>query len=227
MKTLSSSQPFCRFSQIPTATLCALIALTAIATPTAAVAQAAAQAAGTRVAVIDISYIFKNHPGFKAKMERMKTDVQGFEALLRQRGEQMKALQGQLQQYKPTSQEYKNIEGQILQINADGQAQATLKKKDFLQREAKIYHETYTEIVAEVAELAQRYGIGLVVRFNSDPITEDRTSTLEGVNRAVVFQQNLNITDAVLKSLIRKIAAAPGATAAPAARTATPGVLAR
>lgn len=213
MKTLSSSQPFCRFS-LSTATLCALISLAAIAAPNAALAQTA----GTRVAVIDVSYIFKNHPGFKAKMEGMKVDVQAFEGQLRQRGEQMKTLQGQLQQYKPTSAEYKGIEAQILKINADGQAAATLKKKDFLQREAKIYYETYNEIVGEVGSLAEKHGIGLVVRFNSEPITDDRPAILEGVNRAVVFQKNLNITFAVLENLKRKIAATPGA--APAARTA-------
>ena len=222
MKTLSSSQLFCRFSHVSTGAMCALIAMAAIVSPTAAVAQTA----GTRVAVIDISHIFKSHPGFKAKMDRMKTDVQQFEGQLRQRGQQMKTLQTQLQQYKPTSQEYKSIEAQILKINADGQAQATLKKKDFLQREAKIYYETYNEIVAEVASLAEKHGIGLVVRFNSEPITEDRAAILEGVNRAVVFQKNLNITFAVLENLKRKLAAAPGAGSVPTARTSNPAAVA-
>lgn len=222
MKTQSSSQPFSksplRFTQLASLVFATIAALLI---PTVAHAQAAT-APGTRVAVIDISYIFKNHPGFKTAMEGMKTDVQAFEGTLRQRGEQMKTLQGQLAQYKPTSQEYKNIEAQILKINADGQAAATLKKKDFLQREAEIYFQTYNEIAAEVASLAEKHGLGLVVRFNSEPITNERPAILEGVNRAVVYQKNLNITFAVLENLKRRVAQ-PGGAGAPAARTATPG----
>jgi len=225
VKTQSSSQPFSTPSPVTLlVTLLATLAFAAIAVllfPTDAHAQAAA-APGTRVAVIDISHIFKNHPGFKAAMEGMKSDVQAFEGTLRQRGEQMKTLQSQLSQYKPTSQDYKNIEAQILKINADGQAAATLKKKDFLQQEAEIYYRTYNEIAAEVASLAEKHGLGLVVRFNSEPITSDRQAILEGVNRAVVYQKNLNITFAVLENLKRRVAGgagAPGATAAPGAAT--------
>ena len=35
------------------------------------------------VAVVDISYIFKNHEGFKAAMERMKKEVEAYEEHLR------------------------------------------------------------------------------------------------------------------------------------------------
>ena len=35
------------------------------------------------VAVVDISYIFKNHKDFKMKMDGMKKEVQEFEATLR------------------------------------------------------------------------------------------------------------------------------------------------
>ena len=183
---------------------------------TALAQSAPAPAAGTRVAVIDISYIFKNHPGFKQQMESMKAEVQAFEGLLRQRAEEINKLQGQLQGYKPNSAEYKQIETKILKIQADGQAEATMKKKDFLQRESKIYYTTYNEIVGEVRQFADRYGISMVVRFNMEPMDEDsRNSVLEGVNCAVVYQRNLNITEAILKQIQHRLAATQPAAGAP------------
>ncbi len=160
---------------------------------------------GTRVAVIDISAIFKQHPGFKQAMETMKVEVTSFENQLRARGEEMQKLQEQMQEFKPTSAEYKQLEARILKLQADGQAAAAIKKKEFLERESKIYYATYQEIQAEVARFAEQYGIGLVVRFNSEDIDQDqRNSILEGVNRAVVYQKNLNITDAVLERIVRR-----------------------
>ena len=50
---------------------------------------------------------------------------------------------------------------------ADGQAQTQLKRKEFLEREAMIYYKTYTDISSVVQQFAEKYGIALVLRFNS------------------------------------------------------------
>ncbi len=175
-----------------------------------------ATSVGTRVAVIDISHVFRNHPGFKQSMEAMKAEVTAFENQLRGRGEKIQKLQEQMKGFKPSSAEYKKIEGSILRLQADGQAAATMKKKDFLERESTIYFDTYNEVANEVGRFAEQHNIGLVVRFNSEPIDpEARNSVLEGVNRAVVYQKNLNITFAVLDRLKRKTTAQQPARNAP------------
>ena len=177
-------------------------------------AQGSTGQTGTRIAVVDISYIFKNHPGFKQQMEQMKAEVQAFEDKLRGRGEQIKALTEQMKAYKSNSPEYKQKEAEILKIQADGQAAATLKKKEFLEKESQIYYSTYNQVVAAIRDFSMKHGIGLVVRFNSEEInSEDRASVLEGINRAVVFQHRLNITNLILESLNRNsVAAQPAAT---------------
>ncbi len=164
--------------------------------------QPQAQSSGTQLAVIDISKIFKNHTRFKQAMEGMKTEVKNFETTLQQRGNQINELRKQMQPYDPGSAEYKQLEAQIMKVQADGQIAAAQKKKEFLEREAKIYFEVYTEVAAEVARFAEQHGIGLVIRFNSDPIDQkNRQAVLEGVNRAVIFQKHLNITNAILQRL--------------------------
>lgn len=162
---------------------------------------------GNRIAVIDISHIFKNHAGFKQAMDGMKKEVEAFEVELRSRGKEIEGLREQMRNFKTGSPEYKGIEEKMAKRAADGQAQTQLKRRDFLEREAKIYYDIYMEIGAAVAQFSQRNGISLVVRFNSAPIEgNDRNSVLEGVNRAVVFQQNLNITPMVLQMLNRRVA---------------------
>ena len=61
------------------------------------------------------------------------------------------------------------------------------------------------EIVAEVNSFADQHGFALVLRFNSEAIdAKNRQSVLEGVNRAVVVQKNLNITNAIIDRLERR-----------------------
>ncbi len=179
---------------------------------------ARAATSGNRIAVIDISRIFKNHAGFKRAMDGMKKEVEAFEAELRNRGKEIEGLREQMRNFKAGTPEYKRIEEQMAQRAADGQAQTQLKRKEFLEREAKIYYDVYMEIVAATGQFAERNGISLVVRFNSAPIEgADRNSVLEGVNRAVVFQKNLNITELVLQMLNRREMARGGTTNAAAA----------
>jgi Skp family chaperone for outer membrane proteins len=180
----------------------------------------AAQAVGpgTRVAVVDIGYIFKNHNNFKNLMEGMKKDVTAFEAELRKRGDEIRRNQEKLkgnELYKPGTPEYKRLEEEVADKQAKLQADTQLKRKEFLEREAKIYHRVYEEITREIGAFADRHRIDLVVRFNSQKIDPDnRQSVLEGVNRAVVFQRKLNITYSIVDALNRRSGAAtPGPVA--------------
>jgi hypothetical protein len=53
-----------------------------------------------------------------------------------------------------------------------------------------------------VANFARQNNISLVLRFSSEPIEpDDRNSVLQGINRAVVYQNQLNITGHVLKEI--------------------------
>ncbi len=106
-----------------------------------------------------------------------------------------------------------------MKIQADGQIAATQKKKEFLDREAKIYYGVYQEIVNEVEAFANENGIAIVIRFNSEEITQDRNAVLEGINRAVVYQSKSNITNAIIERLVRK------SPAMGTAQCAAPGVI--
>ena len=183
---------------------CALVlALVAFSSP---VANAQGQAAtGTRVAVIDISKVFKEHTLFNSKMEAMKKEVQQFQTRLQQEGQKVQQLQTQLKNYVPGSAEYKGIEEEMLQLQANAGVKAAKQKKEFMQKEAKIYFDTYQDVLKIVDTFARQHGIAIVVRFNSDDIDPtNRQSVLEGVNRAVVIQIQSDITNPVLDVLKRK-----------------------
>ena len=77
-------------------------------------------------------------------------------------------------------------------------------RKDFLEREAKVYYQTYLEVVDAVKYYAKRQNIGLVLRFNGEPVDPNRREdVLREINKPVVVQDQIDITPDVLALLNR------------------------
>lgn len=193
--------------------------------PARPAAPATAASAGTSVVVIDVAFIYKNHNRFNATMLDIKNDIEQFEAYVRKKQGEFKTLGEALGTYNAGSQEYKQKEEELARLQSDLQVEVGLKRKEFLQQEARVYFRVYKEIEAEVKNFAERNGIHLVLRFNKvdDMKEDDRPSVLQGVNRAVVYQQSRDITDIVLGKLNAGTTAPPTTPggASPAGQSAT------
>jgi Skp family chaperone for outer membrane proteins len=151
------------------------------------------------VCVIDVGYIFKNHVRFNGMMEEMKRDLIEVEKQFRGETERITKMVQELSRWKPGSAEYNAEEERITRARAELQTNMALKKKEFMLREAKIYYDVYDEIVKVTADFCARYGISLVLRYNSEPIEpQNANSVMKGVNRNVVFQKSVNITYDIL-----------------------------
>jgi Skp family chaperone for outer membrane proteins len=188
-------------------------------------APAAAAPAGTSVAVIDVAFIFKNHVRFNAQMNDMKRDIEGFDASIRGEQQNFAKKREQLTQFNPSSDQYKKAEEDLAHIKSDLDIKVAVKRREFLEQEAKIYYGIYREIEEAVAIFAQQNRIGLVLRYSGDEMKpDDRASVLQGVNRPVVYQDRLDITQHVLGRLNAgaTMPAGAGGVAPPASPGAAP-----
>jgi Skp family chaperone for outer membrane proteins len=162
-------------------------------------------ASGTNVAVIDIALIFKHHDRFNGRMADIKREIEQFEAFVRSQQADLKKRAEELQQYNASSQQFKEMEKALADAQAKLQVDIGLRRKDFLEQEARVYFQIYREIEQSVAVFAQKWRIGLVLRYNSDDMKEDdRASVLQGVNRAVVYHGGLDITPQIIAELNRR-----------------------
>jgi septal ring factor EnvC (AmiA/AmiB activator) len=169
------------------------------------------------VAVLDINEVFEKNIRFKAAMDEIRDDIKAYETSVVEKRKQATAMNEKLAEYQPGSQEYKALETQLAQMAADMQVDMAMKKREFMEREAKLYYSAYMDTLQQVGDFASRYNISLVLRFNGEEIDpKERSSVLQGVNRAVVYQRNLNITDQIVQELNRG-SAPRNANARPAA----------
>jgi Skp family chaperone for outer membrane proteins len=169
------------------------------------------------VAVIDISYIFKKHDRFRATMDAMKKEMESTEADLKAERDKIAQKEEQRNTYNPGTAEYKQMDEQLARDMSEFNLKMTKIRKEFLEREAKVYYQTYVEVSQAVAVYAQRHDIGLVIRFNGEPVDPNkRDDVLREINKPVVFQNQIDITPDVLAML--NSAAAAGAASGTAAR---------
>ena len=165
---------------------------------------AGANATRFGVAVVDVTYIFKNHQRFKAMTDQMRGDVQKAEDALREERQRIANMEEQLKTFKAGTPEYKRLDEQITEQKANFNLEATRQRKDFLEREAQIYYQAYLEVQDAVKYYAQANNIGIVLRFNGDPIEPGkREEVLRGINKAVVFQNGIDITPDILRAVNR------------------------
>ena len=165
---------------------------------------AGANASKYNIAVVDISYIFKNHARFKSTMEAMKKEMETIETELKADREKIALQEQERNKYNVGSAEYKKMDEDIARQMADFNLKMGKLRKDFLEREAKVYYQTYLEVVDAVKYYAKRQNIGLVLRFNGEPVDPNRRDdVLREINKPVVVQDQIDITPDVLALINR------------------------
>ena len=178
----------------------------AVAQNTAAVPAGQPMGGGPRLALIDITRIFKTHARFKQMMEDMKRDVQAAEA--RVKAERLaidKLIQEALPALNKGTKDYADMEEQIANRQAKLAVDVNRQKGEFLQRESMIYHQVYQEILQATDYFCKQRGIDMVLRFNGEPVDVQRPdSVLNFINRPVVwYDPGLDITDLILQDVNR------------------------
>ena len=157
---------------------------------------------GTNVAVIDVGYIFKNATRFKQAMEDIKADDEKFKQEVIAKQEAMQAGVQNLQKIPKGSTEYKILEEQLAGDQTKLRLEMARKQKERIEQEAKVYFNAYKEVEFHINKFATTYGIDLVLRFNAEDMDPAQPeSVLNGINRFVVYQRDLNITGHILEQM--------------------------
>lgn len=187
----------------PTKTLtAALVAAVSFVATSASQSVAAEGAKAGLVAVLDVARVFKENPQFDARMKQIKSEADGLKAQITQQQNAIKQEAQQLAQYEAGSDERNRMEAELEQKQAALRTKARQAEADLLNREAKIYYDTYQQMQSVVTSIAEQHGISLVLRFDSEEIDPtNRAEVIKGVNRAVVVHRRLDLTNLVIQNM--------------------------
>jgi Skp family chaperone for outer membrane proteins len=154
------------------------------------------------VAVLDVAKVFEANPSFNQRMDAIKAEAEQFKAYMEQQQAALQQKAAPLKDYQPGSPEFNQLQGQLEQETAALRVKAQQTNTELLNREAKIYYDTYLRLQSAVSELAGQYNINLIIRFDSQAIDPDnRGEVIKGVNRNIVYQKDLDLTSMVIEKM--------------------------
>jgi len=157
------------------------------------------------VGVVDIPYVFKNYDKFRATSESMKKEMETIDADVKAERTNIAKTEQLRNTFNAGSAEYKKHDEELARMMAEFQLKTTKLQKDFMERQAKLYYQTYLEVVDAVSVYAKGHNIGMVLRFNGEPVDPNkREDVMRDINKQVVIQDRIDITPDVLLLLNRE-----------------------
>ena len=196
-----------RFSQgvRPVKSLISSIALAVLAVSSFA-PLANAQDGGV-VVVLDVAKVFKVNQAFDSEMKNIKTSAEQLKSQIQQQQETIKAEAMQISQYEAGTPERNQMEAKVEQKQAALRTTARQKEADLLNREARVYYDTYMKMKEVVSSIAAKHNISLVVRFDGSEIDpSSRPEVIKAVNRSVVYHRQIDITSMVIEAMGPRVA---------------------
>lgn len=176
-----------------------------------------AVSAQTKVAIVDVGLIFKNHPKFSQALAALKQQADQFKAdALQQQQRLIQKAEG-VKQYQQGSQEFKEAETLLAQESAAMEVDQRNKMRSLMQLEAQLHFKTYSEVNSLIATYCESDGIQLVIRYNSlemDPKVP--ASVMQRVNGSVVFHNKEND---ITQQIIARVNQSNETASAPAAQS--------
>jgi Skp family chaperone for outer membrane proteins len=198
---------------------------TALAQQGATRPMAGPQVRSPQIAVVDVGYVFKHHPGFQGRKASLEAEMKRASEGLKAEQESIRSMRQHLQTLPAGTEEYKRLDEDSTKRAADLQVQFSMQQKEFATKESNMYYNVYQEIEQEVGYVAAQNGIGAVFYFDGDPPDKDRLPQVQlYVNKQIVwFDKSLDMTPEILRRLQQKYGVQPGSTG-PAAQRSRPGV---
>ncbi len=153
-------------------------------------------AASRKIGVLDVNRLFKKHADLKEKLRALQVEATLVQAKFES---QLKALTKKSEELKdltPGSPEHTQLDEELVKNKARIQAEISLARKDFEQREARLYLGAYQEIKKDVAKLAKSQHLTLVFNADLDEIKGDTPADIaRGIsNKVVWFDDSVDLT---------------------------------
>lgn len=158
------------------------------------------------IVLLDVTSLIKDNAHLKAMMADMQRDVSKAEDVFRKERDQIRAMTEELKELRAGTPEYKAREEKVTKDSTDLNVKIQLQRKEFMQRESKIYYAVYQEIYQEVEYFAANNNISMVLRTTSDAVdVEKPDDILREMHKTVVWSKaGLDITQYIKQQLQRR-----------------------
>jgi len=154
------------------------------------------------LAVLDVGRVFRDHRKFQERLSALRAEMEEAKQTLTVRQVEIEGTQRKLNGLRPGTPEHEQTQLLLARLQTELKLYAERLQQNFAKREMTLYADVYEDVSSAVEQYARQHKIRLVLRSNEITMNPDnRNSVLGAVNRQVVFQQGLDITDVIVQQL--------------------------
>jgi Skp family chaperone for outer membrane proteins len=162
------------------------------------------------IALVNMDRIFKDHKPFQDKLVPIKEGVQELDKNAQLRQIELETVVTQLRKAQPGSPEGQRLQQQAVKLQTEMQQFIAKERESLQKREATAHLDLYRQVEEEVKKYSKAKGIKLVIRQQETSLDDNQPlpEILKALNRGIVYEDGLDITDDILKALDARNAAA-------------------
>jgi len=155
------------------------------------------------IGLIDVDRVFKTHEPFLKKLEPIRAEVKELDESIQVRQAELETVAGQARKAQPGSAEFQRLQQQAVKLQTELQQHVANSRQAVQKKEAVVLIECYQQLDAQVAKYAKAKGLKLVIRNQESSLDAGQPfqEVLKALNRSVLYAEDLDITDEILKAL--------------------------
>lgn len=176
----------------------------------------AQSASPQRIGFVDMAEVFKRYEKFIALRDELKRDFENTERQGKAMLDQIKQVQGEMQQLSADHPDYAQREQQIVKLQSELEVLRRKTEREIMERTAKINKLVYLEVIDMINRLARSNNYSMVLRISHPPenLDDDPAMTMQWMNQLVVnYDPADDLTEDVIKWLNQRYSSS--ASAAP------------
>jgi Skp family chaperone for outer membrane proteins len=155
------------------------------------------------IAILNMDRVLKTHPPLLAELKPLQDEEKAVQEKVQLRQAELETVAARMQKTQPGSPEFQRLQMQAVKLQTELREFAATQQQTLQKRVLTVlvgFHRTLDE---EVAKYAKAKGLKLVLRHQDSPLDENQPQAeiLKSLNRSILYQDGLDITDDILKAL--------------------------
>lgn len=163
------------------------------------------------IAVLNMDRIFKTHKPLQDQLAPVREEAKKLQETVQLRQAEIETVATQIRKTDPGTPDFQRLQAQLLKLNGELQQLAQSGQQSIQKQESTIYLVFYRTLDEEVTKYAKAKGLKLVIRQQDSSLDDNQPlqEILKSLNRSIIYQDGLDITDDILKALGTRAASQP------------------
>jgi Skp family chaperone for outer membrane proteins len=155
------------------------------------------------IGMVNVDRILRTHKPLLEKLEPLKATSKELDATVQVRQVEIEGVADKLRKTLPGTQEQVRLQQQIVKLQNELQQFINTERQNLNKKEVAVYVALFKQLDEEISKYAKAHQLKLVLRQYETSYDESQPlpDILKALNRTILYEEGLDITDEVLKAM--------------------------